>query len=79
MELKSESLRKKLKKNFQNWLQHGEMLGSGRRDRQVNKMGQVNRRKGSIDYYIYIDYSAELIGYNIIEKEKLNLILQVRK
>ena len=46
-----------------------------RRDQQVNKMGQVNRRKGSIDYYIYIDYSAELIGYNIIEKEKLNLIL----
>jgi len=23
------------------------------------------------DYYIFIDYSENLIGYNIIEKEKL--------
>ena len=27
------------------------------------------------EYYIYLDYSADLIGYNIIEKEKIHLIL----
>ena len=40
-----------------------------------NKMNQENKQKRNIDYYIYIDYSAELIGYNIIENEKINLIL----
>ena len=34
-----------------------------------------DRQKRKIDYYIYIDYSAELIGYNIIENEKICLIL----
>ena len=38
-------------------------------------MKQENRQKQKIDYYIYIDYSAELIGYNIIENEKICLIL----
>ena len=32
-------------------------------------------KRENIDYYIYIDYSADLIGYNIIEKKKINLIL----
>jgi len=27
--------------------------------------------KKEIDYYIYIDYSENLIGYNIIEKNKV--------
>ena len=29
----------------------------------------------SIDYYIYLDYSERLVGYIIIEKEKLGAIL----
>lgn len=33
-------------------------------------------QKWSIDYYIYIDYSANLIGYNIIEKEKVSMLLE---
>lgn len=33
-------------------------------------------KKWKIDYYIYIDYSADLIGYNIIEKEKVGLLLE---
>jgi len=32
-------------------------------------------QKRIIDYYIFIDYSSDLIGYNIIEKEKIALIL----
>jgi len=32
------------------------------------------------DYYIFIDYSENLIGYNIIEKEKLkNLLPKISK
>ena len=27
-------------------------------------------KKSVIDFYIFIDYSADLIGYNIIKKEK---------
>lgn len=27
------------------------------------------------DYYIYIDYSKNLVGYAIIEKEKINILL----
>ena len=30
----------------------------------------------TIDYYIFIDYSADFIGYNIIEKEKVSLLLE---
>ncbi|MEK6869175.1 MAG: hypothetical protein AABX63_03635 [Nanoarchaeota archaeon] len=33
-------------------------------------------KKTVIDYYIFIDYSFDLIGYNIIEKEKIPEILQ---
>jgi len=32
-------------------------------------------QKRVIDYYIFIDYSSDLIGYNIIEKEKIPEIL----
>ena len=32
-------------------------------------------KKSVIDYYIFIDYSSNLIGYNIIEKEKIPEIL----
>lgn len=32
-------------------------------------------KKEVFDYYIYIDYSADMIGYNIIEKDKIPLIL----
>ena len=32
-------------------------------------------KKSVIDYYIFIDYSSDLIGYNIIEKEKISEIL----
>ncbi len=32
-------------------------------------------KKPVIDYYIFIDYSSDLIGYNIIEKEKIQEIL----
>ena len=32
-------------------------------------------KKRTFDYYIFIDYSHDLIGYNIIERQKLNLIL----
>ena len=31
--------------------------------------------KKIIDYYIYIDYSENLVGYNIIERKNLSLIL----
>jgi len=31
--------------------------------------------KRDFDYYIFIDYSANLIGYNIIEKEKIKELL----
>jgi len=31
--------------------------------------------KKDFDYYIYIDYSENLIGYNIIEKEKIKELL----
>ena len=30
----------------------------------------------TIDYYIFIDYSGDLIGYNIIEKEKVNSLME---
>ena len=33
-------------------------------------------KKSIIDYYIFIDYSADLIGYNIIEKKNVHAILQ---
>lgn len=32
-----------------------------------------NQRK-EIDYYIFVDYSGDLIGYNIIERNKLGFI-----
>ncbi len=32
-------------------------------------------QKRIIDYYIFIDYSFDLIGYNIIQKEKIPQIL----
>ena len=32
-------------------------------------------KKPVIDYYIFIDYSSDLIGYNIIQKEKIAEIL----
>ena len=41
-----------------------------RRLRLKNKMGARQ-----FDYYIFIDYSENLIGYNIIAKEKINGIL----
>jgi len=33
------------------------------------------KKKREIDYYIFIDYSADLIGYNIIEKKNVQTIL----
>ena len=33
-------------------------------------------KKWKIDYYIYIDYSKDLIGYNIIERENVELLLK---
>ena len=33
-------------------------------------------KKWKIDYYIYIDYSHDLIGYNIIERENVELLLK---
>lgn len=33
-------------------------------------------KKWKIDYYIYIDYSEDLIGYNIIERENAELLLK---
>ncbi len=44
----------------------------------INKMTQQKmnkRRKREFDYYIYIDYSENLIGYIIIEKEKVKDLL----
>lgn len=35
----------------------------------------VETHKRIVDYYIFIDYSFDLVGYNIIEKEKVPLIL----
>ena len=35
----------------------------------------ISSKKPVIDYYIFIDYSSDLIGYNIIEKEKIPEIL----
>ena len=35
----------------------------------------ISSKKPVIDYYIFIDYSSDLIGYNIIEKEKIQEIL----
>ncbi|MBI2541248.1 hypothetical protein HYV80_00870 [Candidatus Woesearchaeota archaeon] len=32
-------------------------------------------KKWKIDYYIYIDYSHDLIGYNIIENKNIGLLL----
>ena len=32
-------------------------------------------KKREFDYYIFIDYSENLIGYNIIEKEKVGELL----
>lgn len=40
-----------------------------------NKIKKEDKEKWAIDYYIYLDYSGELVGYNIIEKEKVDLIL----
>ena len=33
-------------------------------------------KREDIDYYIYIDYSFDLVGYNIIEKEKVSALLE---
>lgn len=33
-------------------------------------------KKWKIDYYIYIDYSEDLIGYNIIDRENVELLLE---
>lgn len=33
-------------------------------------------KKWNIDYYIYIDYSEDLIGYNIIKRENVELLLK---
>ena len=35
----------------------------------------IEKQKRIIDYYIFIDYSSDLIGYNIIEREKIPEIL----
>ena len=32
-------------------------------------------RMKKIDYYIYLDYSETLVGYSIIEEEKVDIIL----
>ena len=38
-------------------------------------MKQENKkRKRAFDFYIFIDYSDDLIGYNIIEKEKVSAL-----
>ncbi len=38
------------------------------------------RRKKEFDYYIYIDYSENLIGYTIIEKDKVkDLLLKISR
>ena len=37
-------------------------------------------KESNFDYYIFIDYSENLIGYNIIEKDKINeLITKITK
>ena len=36
----------------------------------------LKKKKREIDYYIFIDYSADLIGYNIIEKKNVQVVLQ---
>ena len=33
-------------------------------------------KKWQIDYYIFIDYSDQLIGYNIIERKNVDLLLE---
>ena len=38
-------------------------------------MTKENYGKRDFDYYIYVDYSDYLIGYNIIEKDKITLIM----
>jgi len=42
--------------------------------RKENKTEKRKKRR-EFDYYIYIDYSENLIGYNIIEKDKIKELL----
>ena len=42
--------------------------------RRMLRMAEQSEKR-VIDYYIFVDYSDYLIGYNIIERQKLNLIL----
>lgn len=40
------------------------------------KMQQENKKqKRAFDFYIFIDYSQDMVGYNIIHKEKVPIIL----
>jgi len=46
----------------------------------MNNKNRVDGNKKEFDYYIYIDYSENLIGYNIIEKDKIKeLLLKISK
>ena len=54
-------------KKFENIMQNNEKL----------KMKEEKiKLYPTIDYFIFIDYSADFIGYNIIGKEKVSLLLE---
>ena len=42
---------------------------------QSGKIGQLNK-KITFNYYIFVDYSDDLVGYNIIEKNKISRLLE---
>ena len=42
---------------------------------QSGKIEQLNKKR-TFDYYIFVDYSHDLIGYNIIEKNKISLLVE---
>ena len=41
----------------------------------MQKTRQLKKQKTVFDFYIFIDYSTDLIGYNIIEREKVSILL----
>ena len=41
----------------------------------INKKEKNKEMRKGFDYYIFIDYSENLIGYNIIKKENLSVLL----
>ena len=43
---------------------------------QLPMQKMETQKKWKIDYYVYIDYSHDLIGYNIIERENVEILLK---